>query len=161
MKKGYRIATRYGSDKNRAARKSWCVSLDSSLDIDKANAHIGVLSRARPPPYRARAHQMLNSGSPTAASLDPVRRGKAKPSFRRVGAHLAVSAPPGTVRAPLDAYGSTSETAKRYIFQRGQFRVAPEPGEQGGLSPPESQAKVVPVLVPTSICGHNVMENDF
>ncbi len=45
---------------------------------------------------------------------------------RRVGAHLAVSAPPGTVRAPLDAYGSTSDNAEMAHFQRGQPRVAPE-----------------------------------
>ena len=37
----------------------------------------------------------------------------------RVGASLARGAPPGTVRAPLDAYGSTSETAEGYILQRG------------------------------------------
>ena len=47
-------------------------------------------------------------------------------SSRRVGAHLAVGAPPGTVRAPLDAYGSTSDNAERADFQRGQPRVAPE-----------------------------------
>lgn len=38
---------------------------------------------------------------------------------RQVGTHLAVGAPLGTVRAPLDAYGSTLETAERHIFQRG------------------------------------------
>jgi len=47
-------------------------------------------------------------------------------AVRRVGAHLAVGAPPRTVRAPLDAYGSTSDNAERADFQRGQPRVAPE-----------------------------------
>ena len=78
----------------------------------------------------------------------------------RVGAYLAVGSPPGTVRAPLDAYGSTLETAERHICQRGQFVVAPEPAVQGGLRPPEDKAQVVPVVVPTSLPGDNVMENE-
>lgn len=44
-----------------------------------------------------------------------------------VGAHLTVGPPPGTVRAPLDAYGSTLETTERHIFQRGQLPGFPEP----------------------------------
>src|SRR5436305_800433 len=42
-----------------------------------------------------------------------------KRGISRVGAYLTVGSPPGTVRAPLDAYGSTSETAEGHILQRG------------------------------------------
>ena len=79
----------------------------------------------------------------------------------RVGAHLAVSAPPGTVRAPLDAYGSTSETTERHIFQRGYLSVSPESGLQGGFRPLENQAQVIPVIVTTGIFGDDVVEDDF
>ena len=37
----------------------------------------------------------------------------------RVGAYLTVGSPPGTVRAPLDAHGSTSDTTEGHILQRG------------------------------------------
>ena len=49
-----------------------------------------------------------------------------------VGARLAAGLPPGTVRAPLGAYGSTSETAERHIFQRGEGMVFPVPIAQLG-----------------------------
>ena len=39
----------------------------------------------------------------------------------RVGVHLAVSAPPGTVRAPLDAYGSTSDNTERAFFSEAKL----------------------------------------
>ena len=82
-------------------------------------------------------------------------------SHRRVGAHLAVGTPPGTVRAPLDAYGSTSETAERHIFQRGHFPFRFELGQKCGLSPLEDQTQIVPVLVATGLFGNNSMKNDF
>ena len=40
---------------------------------------------------------------------------------RRVGAHLAVSTPPGTVRAPLDAYGSTADNTERAVFSEANL----------------------------------------
>jgi hypothetical protein len=79
----------------------------------------------------------------------------------RVGAHLAVSAPPGTVRAPLNAYGSTSETAERHIFQRGQVMVSTASGGQVGLRPLEHEAEVAPVVVTTGLFGDNPMEDDL
>jgi hypothetical protein len=78
-----------------------------------------------------------------------------------VGAHLAVSAPPGTVRAPLDAYGSTSETAEWHIVQRGHLTVSPESGLQVGFGPLEDQTQVAPIVVATSVLGDNVVQHDF
>jgi hypothetical protein len=79
---------------------------------------------------------------------------------RRVGAHLTVGPPPGTVRAPLDAYGSTSDTAEGHIFQRGLFSVLPESGLQVGFRPRESQTQVVPVIASTSLSRNNRMERE-
>ena len=81
--------------------------------------------------------------------------------LRRVGAYLAVGSPPGTVRAPLDAYGSTSETTERHIFQRGHCWVMPLLGVQVGFRPLVNQAEVAPIVMPTSFSRDNLVGYDF
>ena len=81
-------------------------------------------------------------------------------ALRRVGARLAAGTPPGTVRAPLDAYGSTSETTEGHILQRGQCVFTSEPGIKIGLRPPQHQTQVVPVIVPTYPSVLDVVKND-
>ena|SRR3990170_3698919 len=81
--------------------------------------------------------------------------------LRRVGAHLAVRAPPGTVRAILTAYGSTSETAERHIFQRGQCSISSVSCPQLGLRPLVDEAEVAPIVVATGLSGDNVVDGNF
>ncbi len=80
---------------------------------------------------------------------------------RRVGAHLAVRSPPGTVRAILTAYGSTSETAERHIFQRGQCLVTSVTSPQVVFSPLMDETEVAPILIATSLSGDNMVDYDF
>ena len=80
---------------------------------------------------------------------------------RRVGAHLAVRAPPGTVRAILTAYGSTSETTERHIFQRGQCSVTFVASPQLGLCPLVDETQVAPIIVATGLSSDNVVVYDF
>ena len=101
----------------------------------------------------------------------PIRHGQVGPASGlddeglflpwRVGAHLAVSAPPGTVRAPLDAYGSTSETTERHIFQRGQCSVTSVPRPQLVLCPLVNETQIAPIVVATDLSGDDVVEDDF
>lgn len=76
----------------------------------------------------------------------------------RVGAHLAVGPPPGTVRAPLDAYGSTSETAERHIFQRGLGCIPLVPGAQRLVRPLQHQTEIIPVIVPPHAFRRDVVD---
>ena len=79
----------------------------------------------------------------------------------RVGAHLAVGSPPGTVRAPLDAYGSTSETAEGHILQRGGCVVDSVLGLQVGVGPFERQTEIAPIVVAAGLSRDNVQGDDF
>ena len=79
----------------------------------------------------------------------------------RVGTCLATGSPPRTVRAPLNAYGSTSETAERYINQRGHFLFDFELSQKCGVSPLQNQTQIVPVIIPSDLFRNNSMENDF
>jgi len=106
-----------------------------------------VMMKGRPPADETNNVRRLSAGrhgwvSRTARSGAVPREDKLSPkpssaraNMRRVGAHLAVRAPPGTVRAILTAYGSTSETAERHIFQRGQPSVTFVSGPQLRLRP--------------------------
>ena len=85
----------------------------------------------------------------------------ARLSTRRVGAPLTGSAPPGTVRALLNAYGSTSETAERHIFQRGTGMVASEFSPQLGLRPLMDEAEVAPIVIATGLSSDNMVGHDF
>ena len=80
---------------------------------------------------------------------------------RRVGAHLAVRAPPGTVRAILTAYGSTSETTERHIFQRGQCLVTFVSRPELGLRPLMDETQIAPIVVAASLSGDNMVADDF
>ena len=79
----------------------------------------------------------------------------------RVGAHLAVRAPPETVRAPLDAYGSTSETTERHIFQRGQCLVTFVSRPELGLRPLVNETQIAPIVITTGLSSDNVVAYDF
>src|SRR4051812_16872147 len=91
------------------------------------------------------------------APMEPRRARVSHP----VGARLAAGSPPGTVRAPLDAYGSTSETTERHIFQRGRCLVTPLPGVQVGFCPLVDQTEVAPIVIPTSLSRDNLVGYDF
>ena len=80
---------------------------------------------------------------------------------RRVGTRLAAGFPPGTVRAPLDAYGSTSETAERHIFQRGTLSVFSASGFQVGFRPLKSETQVAPIVSMTGVLWENPENDDF
>jgi hypothetical protein len=82
-------------------------------------------------------------------------------SLWRVGAHLAVSAPPGTVRAPLNAYGSTLDTTERHIFQRGQCSVTSVLRPQLVLCPLVGDTEIAPIVVATKLSRDNLVEDDF
>ena len=103
---------------------------------------------------RTRTRGLESYGDATWGSLGKLTR-------HRVGARLAASAPPGTVRAPLDAYGSTSETTERHSFQRGQRLVTSLPVLQVGLCPLEDEAKITPIVVATILSSDNMMDDDF
>src|SRR3972149_3966553 len=99
----------------------------------------GVLGGNTPPPHSAGAQKKKPYSRPEdwpkmgfGAGLTALR---SVSSLRRVGAHLAVRAPPGTVRATLTAYGSTSETAERHNFPRGQRLVSFVSRPQVSLGP--------------------------
>ena len=79
----------------------------------------------------------------------------------RVGAHLAVRAPPGTVRAILTAYGSTSETAERHIFQRGPRLVTFVTSPQLGLRPLVDKTEIAPIVIATGLSSDNLVMDDF
>ena len=76
----------------------------------------------------------------------------------RVGASLTGGSPPGTVHAPLDAYGSTSETAEGHILQRGPGVVPTVPRVQRDVRPPQHQAEVPPIVVATHPLGRDVVD---
>ena len=79
----------------------------------------------------------------------------------RVGAHLAVRAPPGTVRAILTAYGSTSETTERHIFQQGQCSVTVVSSPQLSLCPLVDKTQIAPIVITTGLSSDNVVVYDF
>src|SRR5262249_19651426 len=95
----------------------------------------------------------------TGAVVRPAARGITM-SACRVGASLAGGSPPGTVRAPLDAYGSTSDTAEGHILQRGVAALPPVPGVQRLMRPPQYQAEVAPVIVTAHLPGRDVVDLD-
>jgi hypothetical protein len=99
----------------------------------------------------------LGEGQPSRSVAPTARR----MFLRRVGAHLAVRAPPGTVRAILTAYGSTSETTERHIFQRGQCSVTFVSSPQLGLRPLVDETQVAPIVITTGLSGDNVVAYDF
>ena len=68
--------------------------------------------------------------------------------------------PLGTVRASLDAYGSTSETAERHIFQRGHSLFDLELVPKRGLSPLQNQAVDVSHIALTMLLVNNTLKND-
>src|SRR4051812_46831275 len=77
----------------------------------------------------------------------------------RVGPSLTGGTPPGTVRAPLDAYGSTSETAEGHILQRGLGVVPAVARVQRDVRPTQHQAEVPPVVVATHM--FRVLDRDI
>src|SRR5262249_10245669 len=77
---------------------------------------------------------------------------------RRVGASRAGGSPPGTVRAPRDAYGSTSETAEGHILQRGLGIIPTVPCVKRNGAPSHHQAEVIPSIVPTPLPGRDVVD---
>src|SRR5215471_2812950 len=79
----------------------------------------------------------------------------------RVGASLTGGTPPGTVRAPLDAYGSTSDTAEGHILQRGVAALPAAPSVQRLVRPPQRQAEVAPVIVATHLLRRDVVDFDL
>ena len=119
---------------------------------------------------RAEQTEPFGRGSGMCRRLADLREGQPSRSavptapmlfLRRVGAHLAVRAPPGTVRAILTAYGSTSETAERHIFQRGQCSISSVSCPQLGLRPLVDEAEVAPIVVATGLSGDNVVDGNF
>ena len=69
--------------------------------------------------------------------------------------------PPGTVRTPLDAYGSTSETTEGHILQRGVAALPAVPGVQRLMRPPQHQAEVAPVIVAPHLLRRDVVDFDL
>ena len=63
-----------------------------------------------------------DSGSISFVSYPPLQvRNNSSPVARWVGTRLATGSPPGTVRAPLDAYGSTSDNIERAGFSEANL----------------------------------------
>src|SRR5436309_15843628 len=97
----------------------------------------------------------------SAPLMSSATRAASKIPMRRVGAYLAVGSPPGTVRAPRDAYGSTSETTEGHILQRGLGVIPAVARVQRDVRPPQHQAEVAPVIVPTDVLGRDVVDLDL
>ena len=84
----------------------------SSCYVTRGRAGFRQAGGKKPGPGNGKCH---DRASPVGgALLLCLTSGSARAMWvRRVGAHLAVGSPPGTVRAPLDAYGSTSDNTER------------------------------------------------
>ena len=70
-------------------------------------------------------------------------------------------APPGTVRAILTAYGSTSETTERHIFQRGPCLVTFVTSPQLGLRPFVDKTEIAPIVIATGLSSDNLVVDNF
>lgn len=80
-----------------------------------------------------------------------------KKCVHRVGAGLAAGSPSRTGRAPLDAFGSTSDATERHIFQRGSGVIALVSSVRRCVRPRKHQTQVTPVVVTTDLFENDVV----